>query len=455
MLPLIECQGENSLPESDERHARALVAVAQLLPPGRASSWSMEHATTSPFAKRATMSAAEQANQQMVDRLIAEGALWSPRIIAAFRETPRHRFLDRVFQYHRRHDRWRELPLEELGPEELEVVYSDRALITRILPAPRGRPAVGRGVPVSSSSQPSLMAQMLEDLQLAPGLRTLEVGAGTGYNAALLAHVVGSAQVYSLDVDRAVLAEAWDHVQTLPGREVHFRHADGRAGYPEAAPYDRIMVTASTEDLEAAWLEQLAEGGLLLAPLALAPGLAFLVQGTVTGGEFDGRLTRPAFFMPLRAEGEAGEGADDAAVPPEAPQRLPAPWGGWFDRRRARAQWLNFLQSLAFYGWLRGLRIHYRTLSDGQTVFGVSSPGAMCWLGQHEWQVSGTTGRALGERLWRAFLDAGGPWPTEFRLRADPHGPLTAEGPEGYVRQGPRCWQAWELREPRERPGWV
>src|SRR5262245_16504533 len=115
-----------------------------------------------------SVTAAEQANQQMVDRLIAEGALWSLPVIEAFRETPRHLFLDRVFQYHRKQGRWRELPTREPSPEALAIVYSDRALITRISPPPRGTPAVGVGVPISSSSQPSLMAQMLEDLKLRP-----------------------------------------------------------------------------------------------------------------------------------------------------------------------------------------------------------------------------------------------------------------------------------------------
>src|SRR5262249_22095473 len=153
-----------------------------------------------------------------------------------------------------------------------------RALITRLSP-PRGPTgALQPQSPISSSSQPSLMAQMLEDLRLEPGLRVLEIGAGTGYNAALLAHLVGPDRVTSLDVDREVLSEAWDHLRAFPDRGVGLRHADGRSGWPEGAPFDRIMVTAATPDLEPAWLEQLAEGGLLLAPLALAPGLAYLAR---------------------------------------------------------------------------------------------------------------------------------------------------------------------------------
>jgi protein-L-isoaspartate O-methyltransferase len=305
------------------------------------------------------------------------------------------------------------------------------------------------------------MAQMLEDLKLAPGLRTLEVGAGTGYNAALLACLVGPGRLHSLDVDRAVLAEAWEHVQALPDRKVHFRHADGREGWAEAAPYDRIIVTAATDDLQPAWLEQLADGGLLLAPLALAPGLAYLVRGTVRDGAFEGRLTRPAFFMPLRGEHEAGEGDVDPVSLPEARQRLPAPWAGWFERRRPRVQWVNFSQALAFYGLLRGLRLHHRGQADGQAIFGVSRGNsgevaeAVCWLGVQDWQVSGTAGRDLGREVWRAFLDAGGPWPTEFRLHAWPHGAPAAQTAHGFERRGPCCRQQWELIEPRERPGWA
>src|SRR5262249_48614254 len=99
----------------------------------------------------------EQTNQRMVDRLIAEGALWSPRLIAAFRNTPRHRFLDRVFQFERKQQRWREIITRDPTEEDLRLVYSDRALTTHLSAAATPEAMF----PVSSSSQPSLMAQML------------------------------------------------------------------------------------------------------------------------------------------------------------------------------------------------------------------------------------------------------------------------------------------------------
>jgi protein-L-isoaspartate(D-aspartate) O-methyltransferase len=394
-------------------------------------------------------SAADRANQDLVDRLIAQGALWSLPLIAAFRATPRHRFLDRVYQYQRKQDRWREVPTRTLGPEELRLVYSDRALITRLS---RAAPPA----PISSSSQPSLMAQMLEDLRPAPGLRVLEVGAGTGYNAALLAHLVGPGRVLTLDVDRQVLAEAAGHLRAFPERRVTVRHADGRLGCPEAAPYDRLMVTAATPDLEPAWLEQLAEGGLLLAPVVLAPGLAYVVRGTVAGGVFRGRLTRAAYFMPLRAEEEPGAAENGVPPGPGPWQAVAAPWADWFDRRRPRLGWAGFVQALAFYAYLRGLAVAYQA-TEAAPTFRVGEPGTgcVCLLGIHTWQVSDADGLELGRRLWRDFLDAGGPWPTEFDLHASPQGGLRPDRAGSHLRRGPCCQHLWQPVAARERPAWL
>jgi protein-L-isoaspartate(D-aspartate) O-methyltransferase len=398
-------------------------------------------------------SPADLTNQQMVDRLIAEGALWSEALVAAFRATPRHRFLDRVFQYHRRSGRWREVITRDPGPDELRLVYSDRALITRLSGTREGMSET----PISSSSQPSLMAQMLEDLRPRSGCRILEIGAGTGYNAALLAHVAGPGRVVSIDVERAILAEAWEHLRHFSERRVELKQGDGRGGFPEGAPYDRIMVTAATSDLEPAWLEQLADNGLLLAPLALTPVLAFLVRGTARDGLFHGRLTRAAYFMPLRGEGEVGASDSEERPLPAALQTLPAPWAGWFDRRHPRVYWHGFIQALTFYGLLRGLEVHHRGSDNGQPLFGVSAAddSAVCWLGSQDWQVNGSAGRDLGWTLWRAFLDASGPWPTEFDLTASPRGGLQAGRRESYLRQGLCCQQLWELIDERDRPAWL
>src|SRR5258708_4050422 len=151
----------------------------------------------------------EQAYQRLIDQLIARGALWSQPLIAAFRATPRHRFLDRVYHYQRQEGNWRVVPTQPLDKAGLKLVFADRALITRLSPSGPGQSPV----PISSSSQPSLMAQMLEDLHAGPELDVLEIGSGTGYNAALLA--AGGCRGGSLCLDPHVLAQAERDLQTL------------------------------------------------------------------------------------------------------------------------------------------------------------------------------------------------------------------------------------------------
>src|SRR5919204_4439246 len=139
--------------------------------------------------------------------------------------------------------------------------------------------------------------------------------------------------------------------------------------------------------------------------------------------------------MPLRGEGEAGAAAEEP-VPPAAGRRvLPAPWVGWFGRKRPRRSWLGFIQGFALYGLLQGLRVHYQTLETGESVYGVSQQNSACWLGAYDWQVSGPSGRELAWALWRAYLDAGGPRATDFDLEASPDQPLPPGPGEAYVRR--------------------
>jgi protein-L-isoaspartate(D-aspartate) O-methyltransferase len=404
-------------------------------------------------------SAGDEANQRLVNQLIARGALWSGPLIEAFRATPRHCFLHRVW-HHRQQGGWHEVNTQAPGREELRLLYADRALTTRLSEPAPGLPPV----PISSSSQPSLMAEILEDLRLAPGLKTLEIGTGTGYNAALLADVVGT--VISLEIDSRILSEAEAHLRAFPDRRVELRQGDGRLGCPDLAPFDRILVTAATLDLEPAWLEQLAEGGLLLAPLDLAPGLAYLVCGTRRRGVFEGQLTRPAYFMPLRDPTEEGrENSDFFSGRFPAPESLPAvtaPWADWAGRKVSTSG-PGLLPSLAFLGWLHGFTIGCQALADGRTFYGIGDliQGHACWLGLREWRVTGMAGRNLGARLWHDFLDAGGPWPTEFHLRAAPADQASTENGEEqgdsllvFHRRGPCCRQQWTLEARRQRLVW-
>jgi hypothetical protein len=268
-------------------------------------------------------------------------------------------------------------------------------------------------------------------------------------------------------VDRRILAEAEEHLRAFPDRQVELHHGDGRLGWLAEAPFDRLLVTAASQDLELAWLEQLEEGGILLVPLNLAPGLAYLLRGKRRGGIFEGRLTRPAYFMPLRLENEEGrEDAIFSAAMLPAPDPLPvvtSPWMDWIERKASTAG-PGILPSLAFLGWLQGYTIAYQALADGQVFYGIGdlASGQACWIGLRQWRVTGMAGRQLGERLWHDFLDAGGPWPSEYSMRVDPFAtpqnlddePSQNTDTLTFRRCGIRFRQKWTLSRIRQRPTW-
>ncbi|CAA9526275.1 MAG: Protein-L-isoaspartate O-methyltransferase [uncultured Solirubrobacteraceae bacterium] len=169
-----------------------------------------------------------------------------PAIRRAFLAVPRERFLSDV-----------------AAREGLPRVYQDQAIVTVF---------DERGAPASSSSQPSLMASMLERLELRPGHRVLEIGAGTGYNAALLARIVGArGEVISVELDPATARRARSALATVKSA-ASVVVGDGRDGWARGAPYDRIVVTASSPTVQFAWHDQLADGGLLELPLVLHRG---------------------------------------------------------------------------------------------------------------------------------------------------------------------------------------
>ncbi|MEV4371205.1 methyltransferase domain-containing protein [Nonomuraea sp. NPDC049637] len=156
------------------------------------------------------------------------------------------------------------------------------------------------GLPVSSSSQPSVMATMLGQLGVEPGHRVLEIGAGTGYNAALLARLAGpEGRVVSLDLDAGVVRDARRNLAVAGFPQVEVVCADGVEGFAGAAPFDRVIATVGVWDLAPAWLDQLAPGGRLVVPLDLG-GVQVSVALERTGGHWAGRTVAPCGFMRLR-----------------------------------------------------------------------------------------------------------------------------------------------------------
>jgi protein-L-isoaspartate(D-aspartate) O-methyltransferase len=208
--------------------------------------------------------------RSLVDDLVRRRLIQSAPVEAAFRAVPRHTFLPDT---------------------RLEDVYRDDVVVTRYDAQQHA---------ISSSSQPAIMASMLEMLALQPGQRVLEIGAGTGYNAALIAHIVGeSGSVTTVDLDEEIVSDARQHLAAVGCPQVNVICGDGAEGYAPAAPYDRIILSVGAEDIAPAWQQQLATNGRLVLPLTLrcAPRVfAFTPHGK---GLRSVAIT-PGGFMPLR-----------------------------------------------------------------------------------------------------------------------------------------------------------
>jgi protein-L-isoaspartate(D-aspartate) O-methyltransferase len=172
----------------------------------------------------------------------------------------------------------------------LEEVYSDKAIVTK----------TENGVPVSSSSQPAIMAVMLEQLGLSDGDNVLEIGAGTGYNAALLSDLAGSTgHVTTIEIDDQVAAWARKNLERANISNVDLVHADGGLGYSANAPYAAVIATVGVWDLSPHWIEQLRDGGTLVAPLWFHT-LQFSIAFEKRASTLISHSIRPCGFMRLR-----------------------------------------------------------------------------------------------------------------------------------------------------------
>lgn len=227
-------------------------------------------------------------------RLVADlqkaGAIRSVAVAHAFTAIPRERFVPLFYRQQGR--AWFPCSEATQGEHWLSCIYQDEALVT-LLDA--------QHIPISSSSMPSLMATMLEELDVHPGMRVFEVGTGTGYNAALLSHLTDDPRlVTSIDVDCDLASQAEQVLHACVG-PVKVLVGDGYCLREEQCS-ERIIATASSPGIPSAWYRQLSGGGRLVMPLMgslNASGLLILEKQHARGvGHF---VPVPLGFMSMRS----------------------------------------------------------------------------------------------------------------------------------------------------------
>jgi methyltransferase of ATP-grasp peptide maturase system len=242
----------------------------------------------------------EALHRRLVDEMTAAGEL-PDRWREAFLATPRHLFVPDVVWDDADGGVLTARRRDEDPAAWLADVYADEAIVTQVDDGAAPDTAEGRRI-TSSISKPSIVAMMLDHLQVEAGMRVLEIGTGTGWNAALLSHMAGERNVVTVEVDgdlaeraRKALAEAGSSPAVVTG--------DGADGHAPGAPYDRVIATASVRTVPYTWVAQTRPGGIILTPWGNAYDNGALARLTVDGnGAAHGPFVdNTVAFMWLRA----------------------------------------------------------------------------------------------------------------------------------------------------------
>lgn len=203
-----------------------------------------------------------QAREAMVDDTIVARGVTNADVIQAMRTTPRHQFV---------------------LPEHLDRAYEDHPL------------PIGYGQTIS---QPYIVALMTELLELKPNEKVLEIGTGSGYQAAVLAEL-GYVDVYSIEIVSELAEQAANNLEKTGYTKVHLKQDDGYYGWEEYAPYDAIIVTAAPDHLPLPLVQQLKEGGRLVIPIGPVVGFQTLWKFTKQGDKVQAVNMGGVSFVPL------------------------------------------------------------------------------------------------------------------------------------------------------------
>jgi protein-L-isoaspartate(D-aspartate) O-methyltransferase len=207
---------------------------------------------------------AVEQREAMVLGLSARPDITDSRVLEAMRQVPRHLFVPEAFR---------------------AQAYADRAL------------PVGERQTIS---QPYIVALMTELARVEPGEKVLEVGTGSGYQAAILAHL--GTRVHTIEIIPALAHRARQTLDALGYRSIEYRVGDGYRGWPEAAPFGAILVTAAPDHVPPALVDQLGVGGRLVIPVGAAVQKLIVVTRTAEGSRRDEII--PVQFVPMTGEAQ-------------------------------------------------------------------------------------------------------------------------------------------------------
>jgi protein-L-isoaspartate(D-aspartate) O-methyltransferase len=276
------------LPQADQSTLAALASLASQAvfaggnsgrsEPGSAPSQppvstNLDEVTT--LSQDSSTPSADQLRAGLVDDLREQNVVRTLSIEQALRQVPRHLFVPGF---------------------ALQQAYADDAVHIK---------SDADGTSISAASQPRIVAMMLEQLAAQPGQRVCEAGAGTGYNAALMARIVGeTGHVSTIDVDADLVDGARAHLAAAGVSNVDVVLGDGALGHRDAAPYDRFIATVGVWDIPAPWLEQLTPAGRLVVPLRLRGAQSRSIAFERSGPGWASCDSQLAVFMPLRGLGD-------------------------------------------------------------------------------------------------------------------------------------------------------
>lgn len=354
--------------------------------------------------------------QRLADELRDRGDITDDRWHAAVATTPRHLLVPEAYEQDSAGG-W--IPIDMASERGLDLAYSPTTLVTTFLER------AGYQDTVSSSTKPDLIVRMLETFGVEDGARFLAVGFGSGYTTALVSHRLGEKNVFAVDIDEELVEAGRERLSAL-GLHPTVAARDGAGGFPEHAPYDRIMATCSVPAVPWAWAKQLTPGGKVLVDFKIAMNAGNLALLTRYPDRLEGRFTsRWASFMTMRHHNQSDPAPRVSITEHETTTRpTRTPPNPWWENRIV---WL--LAHL--YGLPRGLRLgmklhpnsHKPTAGTVTAPDGSFAQVSLEPIGDGEWEITEggpTPIWSAVEAAHRKWQDMGQPDWSRFGLTVTP-----------------------------------